>query len=876
MPTIITRGAVSAKAYGFGVSGGYSVSKSLRFRSSASAYLNRTPGSAGNRKTFTWSGWVKLGSTISNNGVLLSARTDDNNRDTFQFVAPNIQIVNVISGSATTNLVTTQVFRDPSAWYHIVFAVDTTQSTSSNRIKIYVNGAQVTSFSTSTYPSLNENFTVNAAVTTQQGALSYSTIQSYLDGYMAEINFVDGQALTPSSFGAYDTNGVWQPIKYSGSFGTNGFYLPFSNTTYNSPAGIGQDLSGTASTAVVGTTTSGSNSMTVVSLTGISVGNIITGPGIPAGTYVTAASVLTVTMSNNATSSNTSVSYTFSGNNWTPNNISLTAGSTYDSMTDSPTVSSASVANYATLNAVVSSSYSGTLSNGNLNFSQPTGAINAVSTVVPTSGKWYFEAAWTGGNFCEIGIIPAANAGTSSGLSVANCVVMELQTGTIYKSNVSQQVVSSYAATTDILGVAFDCGAGTIQFYKNGSTNGTAVSVAAGSYAAYVGNGSGAQTNTGFVNFGQRGFSYTPPTGFNALNTYNLPTPTIANGALYMAAALYTGNGSNPYVITNGTNNTIGTTFQPDLVWFKDRTTGSSNHGWVDSVRGVTTQLSSSLTNAETSGSNGITSLNSNGFTIGAATTSYSINNNGDNYVAWQWKAGNSSGSSNTNGSITSTVSANTTAGFSVVTYTGNSTAGATVGHGLGAAPSMIIVKCRNTAGLDWPVYHSVLGPSQGIYLDLTNAAAGTTTNWNAVNPSSSVFTLGTSSYVNFSTYTYVAYCWAAVAGYSAFGSYTGNGSTDGPFVYTGFRPRFILFKNATNAGGASWWMYDTSRSTYNVDTITLYSNTSGAENNSSIYNLDILSNGFKVRNADDINTSAATIIFAAFAENPFNSSRAR
>ena len=870
MPTIITRGAVSAKAYGFGVSGGYSVSKSLRFRSSASAYLNRTPGSAGNRKTFTWSGWVKLGSTISNNGVLLSARTDDNNRDTFQFVAPNIQIVNVISGSATTNLVTTQVFRDPSAWYHIVFAVDTTQSTSSNRIKIYVNGAQVTSFSTSTYPSLNENFTVNAAVTTQQGALSYSTIQSYLDGYMAEINFVDGQALTPSSFGAYDTNGVWQPIKYSGSFGTNGFYLPFSNTTYNSPAGIGQDLSGTASTAVVGTTTSGSNSMTVVSLTGISVGNIITGPGIPAGTYVTAASVLTVTMSNNATSSNTSVSYTFSGNNWTPNNISLTAGSTYDSMTDSPTVSSASVANYATLNAVVSSSYSGTLSNGNLNFSQPTGAINAVSTVVPTSGKWYFEAAWTGGNFCEIGIIPAANAGTSSGLSVANCVVMELQTGTIYKSNVSQQVVSSYAATTDILGVAFDCGAGTIQFYKNGSTNGTAVSVAAGSYAAYVGNGSGAQTNTGFVNFGQRGFSYTPPTGFNALNTYNLPTPTIANGALYMAAALYTGNGSNPYVITNGTNNTIGTTFQPDLVWFKDRTTGSSNHGWVDSVRGVTTQLSSSLTNAETSGSNGITSLNSNGFTIGAATTSYSINNNGDNYVAWQWKAGNSSGSSNTNGSITSTVSANTTAGFSVVTYTGTG-ANATVGHGLGVAPSMIIVKARSIVE-NWPTWHtSLTSAAYVLTLNTTNAQASVPTVFNSTLPTSSVFSIGTSTGSGGSGTTYVAYCWAAVAGYSAFGSYTGNGSTDGPFVYTGFRPRWILLKNSASA--TAWFMFDSSRDTYNVvgQYIQAQSNTTEATQAS----VDFLSNGFKLRVATDPN-AAASYIYAAFAENPFNSSRAR
>jgi len=291
-----------------------------------------------------------------------------------------------------------------------------------------------------------------------------------------------------------------------------------------------------------------------------------------------------------------------------------------------------------------------------------------------------------------------------------------------------------------------------------------------------------------------------------------------------------------------------------------------------DVVRGTTLDLASNTTAAETTQSTGLTAFGSTGFTIGALAK---INTNAATYVAWQWKA-NGAGVSNTSGSITSTVSANTTAGFSIVTYTGTG-ANATVGHGLGVAPSMIITKKRSSTS-DWGVYHTSL-TSAAYYLLLDTAAAQAlgATYWNSTAPTSSVFSIGTADAVNISTATYVAYCWAAVPGYSAFGSYTGNGSTDGPFVYTGFRPRFIIAKDATNTTSASWMMQDSSRDTYNVGYKSLYANDPSAESVSSNDNVDILSNGFKIRNASSAwNNSGQTFIYAAFAENPLNYSRAR
>jgi hypothetical protein len=367
------------------------------------------------------------------------------------------------------------------------------------------------------------------------------------------------------------------------------------------------------------------------------------------------------------------------------------------------------------------------------------------------------------------------------------------------------------------------------------------------------------------ANFGQRPFAYTAPSGYKALCTQNLPTPAIGatsatQAGKYFNPVIYTGNGSSRSI--------TGLGFQPGFTWIKDRSAGFY-HRLADAVRGAGKELYSNDTGAETTNSvNGyVTSFDSDGFSLG---TGIGVNQNGTTYVAWNWRA-NGAGSSNTAGSITSTVSANTTSGFSIVTYTGTG-ANATIGHGLGVAPRMIIVKRRNGADI-WPVYHESIGNTQYLRLQGDNPA-GTFNVWQNTSPTSSVFYISTDSTVNTNTGTYVAYCFAEVAGYSRFGSYTGNGSTDGPFVFCGFRPKYVMYKNSTNSG--SWIILDASRSTSNVASARLLANTSDAEADGT-HLVDFLSNGFKLRNSNtNGNESGSTHIFAAFAEFPQKFSLAR
>jgi hypothetical protein len=341
-----------------------------------------------------------------------------------------------------------------------------------------------------------------------------------------------------------------------------------------------------------------------------------------------------------------------------------------------------------------------------------------------------------------------------------------------------------------------------------------------------------------------------------------MPTPTIPAGNLFMNATLYAGNGTTQ-TITNGI---AGQAFQPDFVWIKERSSTSS-HALTDSVRGASNLLSSNTTDAEATGQVALTSFNSNGFSVGA---DGKTNESSQTYVGWQWKAGGTA-VTNTAGSITSSVSANTTSGFSVVTYTGTGSSGS-VGHGLGVAPSIIIIKSRSSA-TGWRVYSANLGITSYLVLNST-AAVATASMWGT--PTSTTFIIGGTGYeVNESSSTYVAYCWAPIAGYSAFGSYTGNGSADGPFVYLGFRPRFILYKRTDSTG--DWTILDTSRSTYNAEQLELYPDSSIAETAAGGDRLDGLSNGFKIRNSGSaINASGGTYLYAAFAENPFKYSNAR
>jgi len=353
-----------------------------------------------------------------------------------------------------------------------------------------------------------------------------------------------------------------------------------------------------------------------------------------------------------------------------------------------------------------------------------------------------------------------------------------------------------------------------------------------------------------------------------------MPTPTIPDGSKQMYINLYTGTGGSQTLTNNSPSNPAG--FQSGLQWFKSRS-NATDHVAHDVLRGTAgiNRLFPNLTNAQSTTGDGFVSINSNGFSLDSSGTGGDVNTSGRTYVAWQWAAP-ATGTSNTQGTITSSVSANTTSGFSIFTFTGNGSSGATVGHGLsvlGVAPQMVIIK--SLGNNDWSTYHVGIGNTKIIFLNSSNATAGpNSAYWNNTTPSSTVVTLGVASELNGNGVSFVGYCFAPIAGYSAFGSYTGNGSSDGPFIYTGFRPRWVMIKRSDSTG--SWYILDTSINSYNEARTSLQANSSAAEVTDTNF-LDILSNGFKLRtNGGAVNGSGATLIYAAFAENPFKYANAR
>lgn len=355
----------------------------------------------------------------------------------------------------------------------------------------------------------------------------------------------------------------------------------------------------------------------------------------------------------------------------------------------------------------------------------------------------------------------------------------------------------------------------------------------------------------GTYNFGQRAFSNTPTAGHKSLCTANLPVPSIKDASKQMGVALYTGNGAARTI--------TGLDFQPDLVWIKSRS-AATDHALYDSVRGVQKRLECNTTDVEATSDGGLTAFNSNGFDLG---TLAQVNTNAATYVAWCWKAGGAA-VANTDGTISAQVSANPTAGFSVVTYTSTAAAG-TVGHGLGSTPKLMIFKDRDW-GYDWIVYHTSLGNAGSVRLNTTNAYQAADY-FNSTSPTASVFSAGTNGNMGDSGHKMVAYCWAEVPGFSKFGLFTSNASSDNAYVDCGFRPRFLLYKR-TNAGGDNWTFYDSKRDTYNPEGSELYANTSGAESTGNA-RFDFTASGFKCRSAG-LGNSGDTYIFAAFAEYPF------
>jgi len=791
-----------ASGQGGGTSSGYEIERSIRLNESDSANLSRTPSSAGNRKTWTWSGWVKIVDDTEAN--IFNGGTSGSND--FSIRIDNGKLcVQSYTGSWVWQVKTTALFRDPSAWYHFLVSFDSTHSTSADRIKIYVNGVQHTNFSTSTYPSQNLDSLVNSTV---PHTFAYSPAYSYSSFYLADVHFIDGQVLAPTDFGEFDDNNVWQPTAYSGSYGTNGFHLDFKNNSSN---------------AALGTDTSGNS------------------------------------------------------NTWTVNNFSVAAGAGNDSLRDSPSqiegqTDSGSggtvIGNYATFNPLNAGS---TISNGNLDVTTTpaSGYGLTYGTIGVSSGKWYFEMSPTSvAGATEFGI---AKAGGSLSAAIGT-----LASGYCYLSNGLKGNNSSYGSygatytTGDVIGIALDLDAGTLIFYKNGVSQGTAFSGLSGEFFPAVSDSSNSASSSAVANFGQRAFHTAAPTGFKSLNTANLPTPTIADGSQYFDTKLYTGNGS-------GSGQSISSfSFSPDLVWLKARS-GPYYHILYDIVRGVTKALFSQTNDGEATYSDRLTSFDSSGFTLG--NNAVATNDSGKTYVSWAWDAGTST-VSNTDGSITSQVRANPSAGFSIAKYTGvDNSSPKSIGHGLNQAPMFVIIKNRTDAE-NWAVYHASLGSTKYIKLDSNGAAGTSSAYWNNTHPSSTVITVNNSNLVQRTGREYVAYCFAPVEGYSAFGSFTGNGSADGPFVYTGFRPAFMIAKRSSSSG--DWIIHDTTRTIANGtgDNNTLVANEANAEDgyyNANQVSVDYCSNGFKIRHSGGpLNDSNSTYIYAAFAEHPFKSARAR
>jgi len=791
-------GAAAAAA-----AGGVTLGRSVRFDSASSAYLSRTPASAGNRKTWTWSGWVKRGKLGIYSTFFRAGTTGDwfkagfENNDTLT--------VSTVAGSAA-GPTTAAVYRDTSAWYHIVIAFDTTQATNSNRVKLYVNGSQVTFASNLNWPAYDTVYKVNS---TEQHVISDGIrTEELFDGYMALVYLIDGYAYDPSYFGETDaTTGQWIAKTYSGSYGTNGFFLDFADNSNNTAATLGKDNSGVNS------------------------------------------------------------------NNWTPNNLSVTAGSGNDSLRDHPTSAGTSTGaggevagNCCTWNPLDKNS-NVTLLNGNLDYKHAgTNGYWYISraTFGITSGKWYWEVT-AGDNELMVGIAKSTHALSNDYFVGQGADGWSYASGFKYNNSSGVSYGSTFA-NGDVLGIAFDADAGSLSFYKNGSSQGTAYTgLTSGPYLPAI---SGKTLNvTHIANFGQRAFAYSAPSGFSPLVDTLLPTPTIAKPNTVMDVKLYTGNSS--------TQTISGLNFSPDLVWIKERS-GTRIHALCDSVRGDGLLLYSNSTLAEQDIGSTVVDLTSDGFNLGfnSGYTAVSHNWNSITHVAWAWDAG-SSNATNTSGTITSTVRANTTAGFSVVTV--NSTTAGTAGHGLGVKPAMIIEKCRGAAS-NWYVRHKSLTNMAAYYLSLnsTSSAASDGSAFNNSEPTSTTF--GVNNGYLYANGSVVYYCFAEVAGYSAFGSYTGNGSTDGPFVYTGFRPKYVLLKCSSAGDSAKdWFVHDGVRDTYNLAQKSLNPNRDITELDNSSYGIDILSNGFKIRTTSTgWNGSGSTYVYACFAEAPFPYARAR
>ena len=804
--------------------------QSLRFENGDSAYLNETAGTPTDSQKWTSSLWVKRGSLGSEMGLVSSSATAEYIRfesdDTLRYRLYQ-------SGAQRISMITSAVFRDITAWYHIVCAVDLSNTTDNDKVIIYVNGTRQalgtnTTTTTDTYDSV--------MLTSGNDIWIGRNSSSYFDGYMAEINFIDGLQLAPTSFGE-TKEGAWIPKDTSGlTFGDNGFRLQFKQTG-----------TGTASTSTIGADTANSN-------------------------------------------------------HFTSNNLVATDSNIPDSPEN----------NFATLNPLRTNRLTETYSEGNLRYASSQTSTNpaTTSTIAVSSGKWYWEVfiKAQGNTANSVGIIDVEYGmenDSSAGYTSSSGVYSYQGAGTERSANGSPSYGDSWT-DDDLIGVALDMDNGNVYFYKNGTiqNSGTALqgsldTTGSGTYSAY----SLVYSNGDQIyNFGQDGsfnaektaqgntdgngvgnFFYSVPSGYLALCTSNLPEPTISPNADtqsndHFDGLLYTGNSQSAQDIG-------GLGFQPDFVWIKGRSY-ADHHALFDSTRGVGKYIISSSTNAEGDYANTLDEFRSDGFGVGADSTAL-VNYQTNTYVAWNWKA--NGGTTTTNdasstgvGSIDSVYQANTTAGFSIVTFTTDGVSSGTVAHGLGVQPKLLLGKTRNHA-VAWAVQSTLLATNQALILNTTSAAYDPGYNhWNDTHPTSSVFSVGGymadhSDLTNPSTK--IVYCFAEVAGFSKIGLYTGCGNANGTYVHTGFKPAWIMIKRTDTTG--SWYIYDYKRLLRNpLGSVNqpLLADTTGAEGGADAsWYIDGLSNGFKLRNASNFdNASSGTYVYIAFAEMPFKYSNAR
>tara|TARA_A100001391_G_scaffold158237_1_gene116607 strand:+ start:740 stop:3202 length:2463 start_codon:yes stop_codon:yes gene_type:complete len=799
-------------------------SRSLRMQD---ARLTRTPSSTGNPKKWTFSAWLKrtsLGQSYIFAGSPLASGYDGIAAIYFNG-SDQLHTYYDTSGSNPYGNVSSEDrrYRDLGSWYHLCWAVD-----AENTIhKIWINNVLV-STNTGRYPP---NFTYGLNNSGDQMVIGDGSWDSYgspnFNGYMAEINYLDGQYLEPDSF-TETKNGVLIPLKDpSLTYGTNGFRLQFLATgTSADSSGIGADTSG-------------------------------------------------------------------QGNHYAV--TSLAAG---DVVLDNPEN------NFNTLNLLDKSG--GTFTEANLRYDTSSWDM-ATGTVLLPSGKWYYEvrvdAYNASSNAFSVGIIQTNKIrGSGNSYYWSHSSWSTSSQGYLYGVNVNgttEYKISAGSATSlsshpdivqgSVIGIFIDLESDTtsIKYNIDGGTpfelftgmQDVDYTTGVSDYQAQLtfnfgqdSTFSGQETAGGNTDGNGKGDFHTAlPSGhtdYLALCSANLPDPTIGPQTSTQAddhfnTVLYTGN--------NGSQSITGVGFQPDWVWTKSRS-ATGSHSVFDSSRGRAKSLFPNLTNAEATSDSDkdLVSFDNDGFTLGAVQQT-GVNANSTTMVAWNWKANGGTTSSNTDGTITSTVQESTEAGFSIVTYTGTGANG-TIGHGLNSAPEMVFYKSRDSV-LDWVVSNKTIGGTYTLYLNLTNGQDSTTGTYNSTLPTSTVLHVGTAPYANTSGDDFVAYAFHSVEGYSKIGSYTGNGSTDGTFVYTGFRPAFVLLKRTDTS--AHWVLMDSVSDPYNpIDSALLPAGTNGSGTG---YTVDFLSNGFKLRlTGSAMNANGATHIYIAFAEQPFKFSNAR